>query len=590
MKKILFKEMELSEEIKRAVEELGFEEATAIQTACIPLIKEGRDVIGHSQTGTGKTAAFSIPALELIDPANQNVQVIILCPTRELAVQACDEVRKFAKYMHGIKTTAVFGGQPIERQFKALKTGAQIVVGTPGRVMDHMRRKTLKLDYVKMAILDEADEMLSMGFRDDIETILQDTPQERQTMLFSATMSREILELTKKYQRDPELVKITREQLTVPNIEQIYYEVPQNKKVEVLTRVMDFYNPGSSMVFCNTKRQVDELVSQMQLRGYLADGLHGDMKQQSRQHVLDLFRSGQLDVLVATDVAARGIDVDNINAVFNYDVPQDEEYYVHRIGRTGRAGKEGKAFTFVTGRREFFELRSIMNYTKSKIELKAIPSSTEVMDTKISKFKETVKKVIEEGELEKYMSVVNSLIEEDYTSADIASALIKLQMDKDGKNSNPEKEDDKIFASVIRRNDRVANSNAGKSRSASHRSDYGRSFEQSTRRPRPSSENMVQFTIDIGRNSKVAPNHILGALAGETGLSGKTFGRIEIYPDRTTVEVPKEHRELVLSKVQSCKIIGKKVSITESSNAERRDNRGANRRRPMKRDGRDNRK
>lgn len=557
MQKMLFNDMPLSQEIKRAVEDMGFEEATAIQTAAIPLIMEGRDVIGHSQTGTGKTAAFSIPALEMIDPLLKEVQVLVLCPTRELALQACEEITKFAKYKQGIKSAAVFGGQPIERQIKSLKNGVQIVVGTPGRVMDHMRRRTLKLNSVKMVILDEADEMLSMGFREDMETILKDIPQAHQTVLFSATMSKEILEITKEYQNSPELVKIAREQLTVPSIEQIYYEVPQNKKVEALTRVLDYYNPKSSMVFCNTKRQVDELVSELQMRGYLADGLHGDMKQQSRQHVLDLFRSGQLDVLVATDVAARGIDIDNISAVFNYDIPQDEEYYVHRIGRTGRAGKDGIAFTFVTGRREYFELRNIMNYTKSKIELKSIPSSTEVMDTKIGKFAENVKKTIQDGGLDKYMPIVESLMGEDYTSADIAAALIKMNIENDGKNSNPNKADDKLFASVIKRN----------SNATSYRSDYGKSFEQQPRRKQPSKRRsdvpMARIIISIGKSSHASVNHILGAIAGETGIPGKCFGRIEILNDHAIVEVPREHKNQIIADMKNCRIMGKKVTVEE---------------------------
>ena len=268
MQKIQFSDMELSNEMQRAVEEMGFEEPTSIQAASIPMILSGRDVIGHSQTGTGKTAAFSIPAIEKINPAGgRKTQVLILCPTRELAVQACDEIRKFAKYKPFLKVVPIYGGQPIERQFTALRGGAQIVVGTPGRVMDHMRRGTLKLDTLHMIILDEADEMLSMGFREDIETILKDVPQERQTILFSATMSPEIMRITKQYQTDPELIRITREQLTVPNIEQTYYEVPVGKKTEVLSRLLDVYNPSRSIVFCNTKKQVDELVEELHARG-----------------------------------------------------------------------------------------------------------------------------------------------------------------------------------------------------------------------------------------------------------------------------------------------------------------------------------
>jgi len=366
MEKLQFSELNISEEIKKAVEDMGYEEATAIQTATIPLIMQGRDVIGHSQTGTGKTAAFGIPAIQACDPSSKNVQVLILCPTRELAMQACDEIRKFGKYMQGIKSVAIYGGQPIERQIKALKMGVQIVIGTPGRIMDHIRRRTLKFKALKMIILDEADEMLNMGFREDIETILKDVPEDRQTILFSATMSKEILGITKKYQTNPELVKIVHQQLTVPSIEQYYYNVPKGKKIEVLCRLLDTENPKRSIVFCNTKRQVDELVNELQLRGYLCDALHGDIKQHTRTQVMNALKKGKIDILIATDVAARGIDVDDVEGVFNYDLPQDEEYYVHRIGRTGRAGRSGTAYSLVTGRSQIMELRDIQKFTNSK--------------------------------------------------------------------------------------------------------------------------------------------------------------------------------------------------------------------------------
>ena len=339
-----FYEMDLSNAVKQAVADIGFEQATDIQASAIPLILEGRDVIGHSQTGTGKTAAFSIPAIERINCEDRSIQVLILCPTRELAVQACDEIHKFTKYLPRIRTIPIYGGQRMEIQIAALKTGVHVVVGTPGRVMDHMRRRTLNLNGLKMLVLDEADEMLSMGFRDDIETIIGQTPVNRQTVLFSATMSPEILAITEKYQTSPALIKIAHQQLTVPSIAQYYYEVPAGTKTEALSRLLDVYHPEISMVFCNTKRQVEELVSELQLRGYMADGLHGDMKQQQRNHVMNRFKKRQIDILVATDVAARGIDVDHVEAVFNYDVPQDVEYYVHRIGRTGRAGNSGTAY------------------------------------------------------------------------------------------------------------------------------------------------------------------------------------------------------------------------------------------------------
>jgi ATP-dependent RNA helicase DeaD len=320
----------------------------------------------------------------------------------------------------------VYGGQPIDRQFRGLQAGAQIVVGTPGRVMDHMRRGTIKLDALRMMVLDEADEMLNIGFREDIETILRQCPAERQTVLFSATMSREILALTNQYQRDPELVKVVHKQLTVPSIEQSYYEVRPGRKSEALCRLLDQYDPDLSLVFCNTKRMVDDLVAHLVANGYAAEGLHGDMRQALRDRVMDRFRNRRIDVLVATDVAARGLDVDDIDAVFNYDVPQDEEYYVHRIGRTGRMGKVGRSFTFVVGRPEILALRDIMRFINTTIELKLIPFGDELEDRRSSKTLDAVRAALREGSLENGLRIVEALMEEDYTSVEVAAALAKL--------------------------------------------------------------------------------------------------------------------------------------------------------------------
>ncbi len=421
-----FSDLGLSPEALRAVDEMGFEEATAIQTAAIPLILAGRDVIGHSQTGTGKTAAFGLPAIEKVDPESRRIQVMVLCPTRELAVQASEEMRKFAAHKHGIRILPVYGGQPIDKQFRGLQAGAQIVVGTPGRVMDHMRRGTIRLDALRIMVLDEADEMLNIGFREDIETILRQCPAERQTILFSATMSREILALTTQYQKDPELVKVVHQQLTVPSIEQTYYEVRPGRKPEALCRLLDQFDPDLSLVFCNTKRMVDDLVAHLVANGYAAEGLHGDMRQALRDRVMDRFRNRRIDVLVATDVAARGLDVDDIDAVFNYDVPQDEEYYVHRIGRTGRMGKVGRSFTFVVGRPEILALRDIMRYINTTIELKLIPFGDELEERTSSKTLDAVRAALREGQLEDGLRIVETLMGEDYTSVEVAAALAKL--------------------------------------------------------------------------------------------------------------------------------------------------------------------
>ncbi len=338
METVRFDELNILPQILKGIKDMGFEEATPIQAQAIPVVMSGRDVIGQAQTGTGKTAAFGIPMLQKVDPSLKKTQVIVLSPTRELAIQVAEELHNLCKYLHGIKILPVYGGQDISKQIRSLKGGVQIIVGTPGRVMDHLRRKTIRCDYVHTIVLDEADEMLNMGFREDIETVLEYIPQERQTVLFSATMPKPILDITKKYQTDAVTIKVVKKELTVSNIEQFYYDVKRKDKVDVLTRLLDYHNPKVSIVFCNTKKQVDELSRELSARGYFAEGLHGDMKQVQRDRVMANFRKGKTDILIATDVAARGIDVDDVEAVFNFDIPQDDEYYVHRIGRTGRQG------------------------------------------------------------------------------------------------------------------------------------------------------------------------------------------------------------------------------------------------------------
>jgi ATP-dependent RNA helicase DeaD len=422
-----FADLRLSPELQKAIRDMGFEEPTPIQSLAIPPIREGKDVIGQAYTGTGKTAAFGIPALERIDPGDRRVQSIILCPTRELAIQVSEELRRLSAYLKGIRVIPIYGGQPIERQITALRQGVHIVIGTPGRVMDHMRRKTLSLAAVNLVVLDEADVMLDMGFRDDIETILRGIPRTRQTVLFSATMPPEILELAKRYQNDPQILKVVHRQLTVPVIDQVYFEVQERMKPEILSRLIDLNHLKSSLVFCNTKRRVDELVNIFQARGYSVEGLHGDMNQSQRERVLEKFRRGEIEILIATDVAARGIDVEGIEAVFNYDVPQDEEYYVHRIGRTGRAGRAGRAFTFVSGR-DVQKMREIQRYTGARIQQRPVPSPVEVEEARAGIYLDRVREVLEAGNLGQYIRLVEQLLGEDYTSLDVAAALLKMNM------------------------------------------------------------------------------------------------------------------------------------------------------------------
>lgn len=527
MEHLRFEDMQLSKEIYQAVLDMGFEEATPIQSQAIPLVKAGKDIIGQSQTGTGKTAAFGIPCLERIDPDDRRLQALILCPTRELAIQVSEEFRKLLKYKDNIRVVPIYGGQPIDRQILALKKGAQVVIGTPGRVMDHMRRRTLKMETVQMMILDEADEMLDMGFREDIETILVKIPEDHQTLLFSATLSPEILDITRRFQRDPEYVKIVRKELTVPNIEQYYFDVKEKTKLEALTRIIDVYMPNLAMVFCNTKKRVDDLVELLQGRGYFAEGLHGDLKQAQRDKVMQKFRNGTIEILVATDVAARGIDVDDIDIVFNYDVPQDEEYYVHRIGRTGRAGRSGKAFTFCVGK-EIYKLRDIMRYTKTKIIQQKLPTLSDVEEMKTNIFLEKIKETIQEGHLVKYINLVERLMEDDYAAMDIAAALLKHNL-ADVRTDDMDIMDDINFNGTEM---------------------YGGEGEK-----------MVRLFISAGKKNKIRAKDIVGAIANEAGVPGKALGAIDLFDDYTFVDVPKEYVKDVLYGMKNCKIKNKRLHI-----------------------------
>src|SRR5712675_2140708 len=381
----LFSELGLSAEILKAIEKLGFEKAAPIQAEAIPVLMSGKDVVGQSQTGSGKTAAFAVPAIEKVAVDQRVTQVLILCPTRELAIQVSEEVHKLALFKRGIHALPIYGGQSYERQFLGLKQGAQIVIGTPGRVMDHMRRGTLRLETVKMVILDEVDVMLNMGFRDDIELILQGTPKERQTVFFSATIPSPIQQLIQKYARDPQNVRIQQKALTVPTVEQVYYEVDRRFKVDLLTRLIDIHDLKLGIIFCNTRRMVDDLVEHLNAQGYSADRLHGEMTQLMRDRVMNKFRKSGLEFLVATDVAARGIDVDDVEVVFNYDLPYDGEDYVHRIGRTGRQGRSGRAISFASGR-EVFQIRNIERYTNTRIQRGRPPTAMEVDEARANVF------------------------------------------------------------------------------------------------------------------------------------------------------------------------------------------------------------
>ncbi len=436
-----FSELELSAEVLRGITAMGFEEPTPIQEKAIVPIMTGRDVIGQAQTGTGKTCAFAIPAVQMLVEDTGAVQVLVLCPTRELAIQTAEEFQSVSKYKEGVRILPIYGGQSIERQIQSLKRRPQIVIGTPGRVMDHMRRNTLKLGGVRMVILDEADEMLSMGFLEDMETILKKTPDDRQTVLFSATMSRPILDLTRNFQNNPEHIQILHKQLTVQNIEQYYIEVRESSKLDVLCRVVDGNNFSLCLVFCSTKKGTDALAFSLKARGYSAEALHGDIRQNERSAIMARFKSGEVSILVATDVAARGIDVDNIEAVFNYDMPNDEEYYVHRIGRTGRAGKAGQAFTFITGR-DYNKLRGIQRFTKAKITAVKPPTLLDIEESRMGALLKKAADFVVEGDYDSFIPYVEELQDAvnaqtgdapDLTTTEIAAALLKMLSAKEAR-------------------------------------------------------------------------------------------------------------------------------------------------------------
>lgn len=518
-----FRDLNLSEEMLRAIEEMGYTEPSPIQEKAIPVLMEGRDVIGRSNTGTGKTAAFGIPAVERMSRDGRGVEVLILCPTRELAMQACGEIRKFSKHMPWIKPAAVYGGASIEKQITELKRGANIIIGTPGRVMDHIGRKTLRLESLKEVILDEADEMLNMGFREDIEEILKNVPEERQTVLFSATMPPAILAITKKFQKDPVMVKIENKTGTVESIEQYYYDVPAGRKTDALSLLLMFWEPKLSMVFCNTKRMVDELAEELCTRGFKAAALHGDMKQAQRTQVMGGFKGGRISILIATDVAARGIDVEGVDMVFNYDLPQDMEYYIHRIGRTGRAGKAGAAHTLISGRKQFYDLRDIMRFTKAEITKGELPSARDISEKRLDRLCAEIKSAAQGEVVSDAQRLLERLEADGISARDAAIALIG----------------EKIGESITQIPEIKREKFSGER--------YG--------------AKVAKVVISVGRRQKIAPNYILGALVDATGMPGKAFGKIDIFDSHTTVEVPDEDKEHVIETMNDGKINGNKVTV-----------------------------
>lgn len=540
-----FQELNLSKLLLDTIAQLGFTEMTEIQEKTIPLLMEGKDVIGKSNTVTGKTAAFSIPILEQITPDRcDHVCALILCPTRELAMQVCDEIRKFARFQKHICPIAIYGGASMERQIYQLKNGANLVIGTPGRVLDHLRRRTLKLDQLQTIILDEADEMLNMGFREDIEAVLAQIPQQRQTVLFSVTMPPAILAITKQYQNDPVLVQIQSAYRTVDAIAQYCVCVPMGRKIDALHLLLLSKQPKSAMIFCNTKKMVDELTEAFCLRGISVVGLHGDMKQMQRTQMMNGFKSGRSTILIATDVAARGIDVKGVDAVFNYDLPQDHEYYIHRIGRTGRAGKTGTVFNILSGRKQELEMHEISRYTKADITEIPVPTSKELRQAAVDAERERLSALAQTEVSDEAMALTESMLAQTEDAKQLLAAIVQEHL----------------------------------TQATQHLPTFD--VPKPIRKGAHAGAKTVCVHLNVGRNDRMASNFILGALVQATGMPGTNFGKIDIHDQYTTVEVPVAKSDFVIDAMQNGMINGKSVSVCPyeerggNGRGYRRDNRG----------------
>lgn len=544
--KVLFGELLLDKKIVTALTKMGFEEPSPIQKETIPLVLEGNDVIGQAQTGTGKTAAFGIPIVQNIQEL-KHIEALIMSPTRELAIQVSEEISKIGRTKR-IKALPIYGGQPIDRQIRALKSGVQVVIGTPGRLLDHIRRGTIKLDHVKYLVLDEADEMLDMGFVDDMEEIIKNISKDRQTLLFSATMPRPILSLTKKYMRAPKLVAIKKEEITAPLIDQYYYET--RDKIDGVSRLLDVEIDGKIIIFCRTKKGVDELVISLNNRGYLSEGLHGDLSQNQRDRVMKKFKSGRCDILIATDVAARGLDIENITHVINFDIPQDPESYVHRIGRTGRAGRTGVAMTFITPR-EFRQLKLIERTTKTKIQRSQLPTDASVIERQREAIISKMQGVLDQNTYSNYMLIVDNLLK-DYEANDIAAAALKLMQ-----------EGNKALEAPKEYNDRDRNRDYDKSRNKSRDRD-SRDRKQKRNlnmKNTGAKKGMVRLFMNVGRIQKITAQDIVQSIAIEAGISSKAIGVVNVYDKFTFVEVPENDAEKVLNSMHKNTVKGIKVNV-----------------------------
>lgn len=516
-----FSDLDLSPPILRALADMGFEEPTPIQKQAIPLLMSGQDIAGQAQTGTGKTAAYAIPSIERCKDDLRAVQVLVLCPTRELCVQIATEYTKLLKYRKDLHVLPIYGGQAIDGQIRELKRGVHIIIGTPGRVLDHIARTTLSLSSVHLVVLDEADQMLDMGFRPDIESILSYVPRERQTVIFSATLPKPILQISRRYQRDPSMVRIAPKELTGPGIEQFFIELVESAKDEALFRLLDRYVPSRAMVFANTRRMVDQIASRLKAQGYLAEALHGDMKQRERDRVMAGFRSGSISILVASDVAARGIDVEDVEMVFNYDLPQDIEYYVHRIGRTARAGKGGKSVSFVMPR-DRWRMKDIQRQTNTFMKRMAIPTAAEISQARAKEAVARIKTTIEKEDLTRYQEIISGLVEEGYDPIQLAAAFLREQSSYSDTSGNG----DRLESSY--------NEQPGHAR----------------------------LFLSAGRKDGFSPRDIVFAVSSACNMPERAVGDIQMYPAYSFVQIPSSYVNRVISRLDGAEIRGVRIGVS----------------------------
>ncbi|HRJ10237.1 MAG TPA: DEAD/DEAH box helicase, partial [Prosthecobacter sp.] len=578
MEKHTFAELGLTPELLKAIEAQGFEQPSPIQAQAIPVALTGRDVVGQSQTGSGKTLAFGLPAVQRIDAANRAVQVLVMCPTRELAMQVCAEIHKVASFKDGVRATPVYGGASYDRQIRALQAGSQIVVGTPGRILDFVDRGTLKLDSLQTLVFDEADEMLDMGFADEIERLMEAVPAERQTIFFSATFDPRIRRLIDRYTKDAATITIEQKAMTVPTIEQRYYEVQGRSKTEVLCRVLDMDSPRLTIVFANTKKAVDDVTDALVGRGYSADRLHGDLNQMMRDRVMRNFRTGTIEVLVATDVAARGLDVNDVDLIVNYDLPYDTEDYVHRIGRTGRAGRKGSAVSLVAGR-EIYLMQRIQRFTNAKVTRAKVPSQEEVEATRVDKTFEKLKATLEGGEFTKHEHTVQRLLDAGFETTDVISAVLDLWMKESSRETEQILEDRQTAKAQAPRKEFTPRESGppvdeGPSRSdVPPRDDYGpapmrsRSFVQ--KGPR---SGMVRLFINVGGMDNARPGDIAGMIYNTSQIPSGSLGTIDVFEKCSYVEVPEDHVQTVMESVGGAEFRGRAVRMDV---ADRQDGAGA---------------